>query len=160
MHEILRFPRHYQLWFFSKNWQRYDKTQESGVGRWLIYQPLAGFLLTGIFLPCKRRLFILTQDKPDLQLRFQTPVECAHLTNGCVSGWSWTPFLPQTQQQEPLGLALRMKMSQEMMVDIPVFGCDRDISKNGMKWSKIADTFLFESGHQMKLDFMSNKGKR
>ena len=25
--------------------QRYDKTQESGLGRWLIYQPLAGFLL-------------------------------------------------------------------------------------------------------------------
>jgi hypothetical protein len=44
--EILRFPNLYQLWFFSKNSRRYDKTQESGVGRWLIYQPLAGFLLT------------------------------------------------------------------------------------------------------------------
>ncbi len=31
--------------FSQKKWQRYDKTQESGVGRWLIYQPLAGFLL-------------------------------------------------------------------------------------------------------------------
>ena len=38
--KILSFPKHYQLWFFSKFWQRYDKTQESGVGRWLIYQPL------------------------------------------------------------------------------------------------------------------------
>ena len=43
--EILRFPKQYQLRFLSKNWRRYDKTQVSGVGRWLIYQPLAGFLL-------------------------------------------------------------------------------------------------------------------
>jgi hypothetical protein len=32
------------LIFFSKNWQSYDKTQESGVGRWLIYQPLADWI--------------------------------------------------------------------------------------------------------------------
>jgi hypothetical protein len=44
--QALSFPKHYQLWFFSKNSWRYDKTQESGVGRLLIYQPLAGFLLT------------------------------------------------------------------------------------------------------------------
>jgi hypothetical protein len=43
--EILCFPNLYQLWFFSKNSPRYDKTQESGVGRWLVYQRLAGFLL-------------------------------------------------------------------------------------------------------------------
>jgi hypothetical protein len=42
---ILRFPKHYQLWHFSQIWPRYGKTQESGVGRWLIYEPLAGFLL-------------------------------------------------------------------------------------------------------------------
>jgi hypothetical protein len=46
---IADIPLHINFDFSFKNLRRYDKTQESGVGRWLIYQPLAGFLLMRVW---------------------------------------------------------------------------------------------------------------
>ena len=46
MHEILSFPKRYYLWFYSKNWPRYDQTQESGVGSGLIFETITGKLLS------------------------------------------------------------------------------------------------------------------
>ena len=47
MRKILSFPKHYYLWFYSKNWPRYGQTQESGVGSGLIFETITGKLLRG-----------------------------------------------------------------------------------------------------------------